>query len=271
MKKNFLLSVLFFTAVTCMAQKGLHIGVVGAFNSTWILNQNNYYNLTPLDNPVVQTSEMDYRIKWGYSTGVSVGYNFKRSWGLQMDVLYNSTGQKYEDNFDGPATLQDFTITPSIDTFFPRGDNNIKVTRDVSLSYIQIPIMAKYITKEGNRAKFFMLFGPQVGIKVMNKESMTFQNIPFTPRAPYKLNEKFKAIDFGFAIRFGTEIYATDNLFFDICLSLYAGAIDINGKVLKDLGWYSQNDVEYQRSHNFNGGLMIGAHYLFGKRKVILN
>lgn len=267
--KNYTTIALILLVNIVSAQRGFHIGLSGAFNSTWIVNQNNYYNLTPMNNRIVQTSEMDYRATWGYSTGVNLGYNFKQSWGIQMDLLYTSAGQKYQDNFDGPATLFDTTMIPVIDTFFPRGDNNIKVTRNVRLGYVQIPIMVKYITKEGNRAKFYMLFGPQIGIKVLNKEDMTFQDIPFTPVAPYEKSKKFKAIDFGFALRLGTEIYATDHLFFDLGLALYAGAIDINGKVLKDLGWYSQNDVKYQRSHNFNAGLMFGVHYLIGKYRVL--
>mgnify|MGYP002374611890 CR=1 FL=1 len=100
----------------------------------------------------------------------------------------------------------------------------------------------------------------------MQSEKLLQSLIEQTNQITYQA-EKFKTFDMGIALQIGAEVYATNNLYFDLGLSGYAGILDINGKVLKTLGWFSHNDVKYQHSRNANVGLMVGVHYLFGRGK----
>src|SRR5688572_7630898 len=99
MRKQLLLVILIATATASFAQKGFHLGVSGTFSSTWILNQNNYGTMSAFTDPLVKKSELDYKATWGWNAGLVTGYNFTKHIGLQLEIQYNFTGQRYEDNF----------------------------------------------------------------------------------------------------------------------------------------------------------------------------
>ncbi len=260
MKKSILF--LFVTALTLgsFAQQGFHLGAVGAFTGDFIYTQNNYGTLAPFKEPYVRVSEMDYRFTYGGNGGIVVGYNFEPQWGIQAEVRYGTAGQKYEDNFIGPANIPEGVFGSSTE--------RVNVKRDIKLQYIQIPIMAKWTSGFGHTAKMFVALGPQFNIRTAASEHVKIAGYEYLPDSlAFTSHDKFKTFDIGFALQIGCEIYATNNLYFDIGLQGYAGILDINGKVLKTLGWYSHNDVKYQQSRNANVGLMVGVHYLFGRGK----
>lgn len=258
MKKKVLVAICITFALFASAQKGFHLGAAGTPATTFVYTQNNYGTLSAFDKGVVRSSEMDYKLTWGGSGGVVLGYNFTNNWGLQAEVNYNYTGQKYEDNFIGPAYV-------GADTFgYPHKRVNVK--REIHLSYLRIPIMAKYITNPGHTAKFYVALGPQIGIRLGAKEEVLIADKVFLPDSlAFSANEKFQRVDISIALQFGTEVYATDNLYFDIGVSGFVGVFDINGKVLRELDWYSKNDVSYRKSFNANAGIVVGIHYLFGR------
>jgi hypothetical protein len=261
MKKNILLFFVSLISVSLFAQKGFHVGVSGAFTGNFIYTQNNYGTLSPFKEQYVRVSEMDYRFTYGGNGGFAVGYNFTKRWGLQAEVRYATAGQKYEDNFIGPATLPEGTFGSSYE--------RVNVKREIKLAYVQIPIMAKYISKFGKKAKLFVCLGPQFGFRTAASEQVKIANITYLPDSiTFTSSQKFKTFDMGLALQIGAEVYATDYLFFDIGLSGYAGILDLNGNVLKTLGWFSANDVNYQQSRNANVGVMVGIHYLFIKRNT---
>lgn len=260
MKKILPAAFLVFLFTNSFSQKGFHIGVAATGNSTWILNQNNFYNLSPFTTPIIQHSEMDYRLKWGWNAGLALGYNFTTNWGLQLECLYNQTGQKYEDHFDGPAIIY---VPDTIK--FKAGAYNVGVTRNVTIDYVQLPLMAKYTSRKLNIARAYAMLGVQVGFRTKVKEAMTFNGYAYNPPSPISSEKKFKLVDFGVAIRGGVNLYATDNLYFNLGISLYGSVLDINGKELKETDWYSKNDNEYQKSYNFRSGLEAGIHYVIRK------
>ncbi len=254
--KNYILPTLFCMCSSFLtAQKGFHIGASGTFSFTFIYTQNNYGTLAPFSIPVVRGSEMNYKLTYGGRGGIVVGYNFKHNWGLQAEVQYLSTGQDYEDNFTGPATIPGYT--------FGAKGGRVNVKRSIRLSYIRIPIMAKYISNGGHVAKFYCALGPELGIRLAAKEEVKIADHPYDELA-LSPKQKFQPIDIGVALQLGTEIYANDHLYFDIGLSSVIGAFDINGSALKKLDWYSKNDVNYQKSFITNVGLVAGVHYVFG-------
>jgi hypothetical protein len=259
MRKSFLVLVALFP-ILLFAQKGFHIGASGTFSSTFIYTQNNYGTLAPFTKGVVRVSEMNYKLTWGGSGGVVLGYNFEPWVGLQAEVQYNTTGQKYEDNFIGPAVL------PNIGTFGSDVER-VNVTRNIRLSYVRIPILLKFTTNKGHVAKFYGALGPQIGIRTSAKEKVTIAGYDYDALA-FTSDQKFQRMDFSIALQLGTEIYATDHLYFNIGISGFVGLLDINGKVLKQLDWYSKNDVSYKKSFNANAGLTIGVHYIIGEGRI---
>ena len=260
MRKIYLLACLLTTTACLFAQKGFHLGAVGAFNADFIYTQNNYGTLAPFKEPYVRVSEMDYRFTYGGHGGVVLGYNFKPQWGLQAEVRYATGGQKYEDNFIGPAEIPEGTFGDS--------HTRVNVKRQIKLGYVQIPIMAKWISGFGHTAKLFICLGPQFGIRTAASEQVKIADYVYLPDSlAFTPKQKFKTFDMGIALQIGAEVYATPNLYFDMGLTGYAGLLDINGKVLKTLGWYSHNDVKYQQSRNASVGIMVGVHYLFGRGK----
>jgi hypothetical protein len=262
MKRVWVLTIVLFTASFCYSQKGFHVGVSGTFNSTWILNQNNYGTLAPFKQPYVKQSEMDYLATWGGNGGISFGYQFTKNLGLKAELQYNVTGQNYEDNFEGPATVPVGADSVTIGSASER----VNVKRHIKLQYFQIPILFKVLAGKGEKAKFLFCIGPQIGFRTYASEEVKVGDIPYSNLA-FTPAQKFKPVDIGLALQTGIEIYPTEYLFIDIALSAYGGLNDLNGKVMKELEWYSKNDVDYQKSYNFRAGLLVGVHYVFIKRK----
>jgi hypothetical protein len=262
MTKYFYTSILLLFVMGTNAQRGFHIGASGAFNSVWILNQNNFGTLAPFTNSLVRTSEMDYKPTWGGTAGLELGYNLGRVVGIQSGVQYSFNGQHYYDKFLGPAIV-------GTDTFGKVGDRYVPVERDIRLSYVQVPVLVKLMTRPGRVAKFVVTLGPQIGIRTTAKEEVRVAGNLYVPSIySYTTKEKFKTLDVGFALNIGTEIYATDHLYFHVALANYVAVTDLNGKVLKNLGWYSQNDISYQKSFNLQTGLSVGVHYIIGEGRI---
>ncbi len=258
MKKVFLLAVPLAFALFVSAQQGFDLGVSGTFENTYIWRQNNYGTLAVFANPVIRQSEMAYKATWGGQGGLEVGYNFTKNWGLKLGIEYCSTGQGYEDKYDGPAVLPDTTIgSPS---------TRVDVKRYLRLGYVVFPLLAKYTNNKNRVAKFFVALGPQFGFRTYAFEQVKIANITYLPDSlNYTANQRFQSFDAGLTLQFGADFYATDHLYFEVGLTGYVGLFDINGEALQKLGWYDKNHVAYQQSHNTDAGLMVGMHYIFGR------
>ena len=263
MKKNilFVLALILMFSVSLFAQEGFHLGASGTFNSTWVLNQNNYGTLAPFAKGVVRVSEMNYKPTWGGNAGIVLGYNGTKNWGIQGEIQYNVTGQKYEDNFIGPAIIPEDTFGSDI--------VRVNVTRDIKLSYFQIPIMAKFTSTKVHVAKAYVMIGPQFGVRISASEEVKVAGYVYLPDSlAFTPKQKFQSFDVGLVLQTGADIYATDKLYFSAGITMYGGLFDINGKVLRNLDWYSKNDVNYQKSFNFRGGITLGVHYIFGEGRI---
>ncbi len=258
-KKLLLLYLLAASGLGVMAQQGFDIGVSGTFGASYILKQNNYGTLDPFTNAVVRESELAYKITWGGNGGVCLGYNITKHWGVQAEIQYDVAGQNYEDNFTGPAVIKNDTL----------GSARIRVNvqRTVKLNYIQIPLMAKY-TVGKDKYKFFACLGPQFGFRTYAYQQVKIDGNVYVPDSLNFTNaQRFQTFDVGIAVQAGGQFYATKHLYFDVALSAYQGIFDINGAVLRNLGWYDKNHVSYQKSYNFRGGIMVGIHYVFFHEK----
>ena len=249
-KRSTIIFLLLCLTIISNAQKGLHLGITTAINSSWIINQNNYGTLSGFSDPIVRQSELAYKYKLGYQVGLACTYNFTHHVGLMTELLFNKAGQDYEDNMQ-------------------EGKLRINVKRFVNLSYFQIPISFKYTTLKGNRVKYYFHVGPQVGCLLSSDEKVYIDGALKADSTGISANRKFSKLDFGLQLGTGVEVFLSKHLYLGIGFNSYLGLVDISGKEIKGLDWFSKNDINYQRSKNFRGGLVISLNYAFQNKTYI--
>ena len=250
-----------------MMRKGLNVGVVGSFNSSWILNQNNFGTLEKFQDPLVRQSELAYIFTWGGNVGADLTYNFHKRWGISFQPSYSWAGQNYNDDMWGAVGVPKTSDTLQGWYVPAKGAKRTNVKRDIKLNYFQIPILVRFQTKIGDNANFYVQLGPQIGVRTFAKESVQIKGYDYVSATSFPPNKRFNLIDAGLALNFGVDIYATDWLYFNLGLANYVGLTDLNGKVIKDLDWYSKNDVGYQKSYNMRVGLQAGVHFFLKKQR----
>ena len=222
---KYTLLVLFISIVTnSHAQTGLHIGVDGAFNGTFIINQNIY------DLP---TGELDYAPTFGYTVGGAAGYNFNNHFGVQAEVKHSLQGQKYADIRDGKD-----------------------VNRSVRLTYTHIPIMFKYSGGGNYATRFYVMAGPQFSFLNKAHEKMESAMISYDEDRTARFNNR----DMELVLDLGSDFRITGNFYASTGLRFNYGLWDINadGFKIKDPGRTTNI------SQNALGGVHMGIHYVFG-------
>lgn len=256
-----------------MLRKGFYMGLTGSFNSSWILNQNNYNTLDLFYVPIVRQSEMNYVFTAGGNVGANFGYNIKNKWGIEFEPSFSWGGQIYDDAFSGPVAAvydkptrtfkPDYVNVPNADFYFRDDYSYVNVHRVVKFNYINFPIYGKFQTHIGDIANFYLMLGPQVCYRTFASEYVEVNHHEWGglngDRIP--ADEKFQKLDVGLSLKPGVDVYAKDWMYFSIGLNTYIGLTDLNGSSLKDLGWFSKNDVDYQKSRNFYMGLQLGMHF----------
>jgi opacity protein-like surface antigen len=215
-----------------------HIGMGGGITSAWILPQNNARTLE--DYPDIAKSELAYALKFGYQFGALAGYNFSKNYGIQLRLIYEKTGQNYEDNFLPNA-------------------GPLHVVRKIGLDYIALPVLFRYTSNKATRVKAYLLAGLQFNF-LMNAEEKVYLNKTLKTDSLKAMN-KFNHFDFGLAIGAGADIFLIKNIYMTIGLYNYLGITDINSDAVKN--FISKNDSDYVGSKNFRGGIQVGLHYLF--------
>ncbi|MCS6818967.1 MAG: outer membrane beta-barrel protein [Chitinophagales bacterium] len=256
-----IIAIIFSLPYLLFAQdKDFFLGAYGSGNASFILNQNNFGTLAPFEQQVVRQSELAYKFTPGWAAGVRLGYLFNRKWGIEGGLHYMDGGQDYEDRMYGPVTIPQ-------GTFGTTGDNRVKVTRDIDLKYIQLLLLGRFSYGE-RKIKFYLTTGPCFGVRVNGSERVTiagYEYINDTLNFPF--DEKFHRFDFGVSLNSGAEFWINPYCFINLGLHNYCSVLDINSKKMRELNWYSKNDVEYQRSYNFFTGVQVGIHYVFAKRR----
>jgi len=259
-----------------MLRTGFHMGVQGSVNSTWILNQNNYNTLNLFYIPIVRQSEMDYVFTWGGQVGAELGYNILKRFGIEFHPSFSWAGQTYDDNFTGPVATNGQilpnglyapnTSIPNWQEYYSGTYKYVNVRREIKFHYLQFPIYAKYQTHIGDIANYYIMLGPQINVRGVSSENIWVNYYPYHYPGELSTDQRFQKIDAGLSLNTGVDIYATDWLYFNIGVVSFIALNDLNGPALKELGWYSKNDVDYQTSHNFYIGLHGGIHFYFGRK-----
>ena len=245
------------------AQVGLHLGFHGQYNSTWILNQNNY-----------ELSEMDYEYKLGPAGGVSLGYNWHQNFGAQLELNYAFMGQDYSD------IVRDFSQSYNPD--IPNQLYPVLTYRYVDLNYLQVPIMFKYMEGDSKDAiKYHILGGLQLSYLLSADQKYTadvyetdkqqdidqiiapqsyvpdFKNAGgLTPQIDY-----FNKVDLGVIVDIGVDIYVNDKMYFSPGLRGSFGFLDINSESTRELQPAKGENI-YKSSHNAFVGVVLGLNFM---------
>ncbi|MCB9257648.1 MAG: PorT family protein [Chitinophagales bacterium] len=260
LRLTFLFAQLFLIGIISAQEKAFHLGGAAMFTNPWILNQNNFGTLDGFNNPFARGSELDYSIKVSGSFGLVGGYNITKRHGIQFGVLFEQAGQKYH----GDVYQEDATSSSS----YP-----VEVKRNVKLNYLRVPLLYKFDLKPKSRSlskkmNYFFALGPQLGYLMSVYENVTIaqegigNNLAGIPES-----DKFRKVDIGLCIENGVQFFVNNNVYLSTGLNLYFGLIDINGEAIRDLQYYSNNDVKYRPSYNFTAGINFGVHYLFISRE----
>jgi hypothetical protein len=105
------------------------------------------------------------------------------------------------------------------------------------------------------------MLGPQLNIRQSASENVYVHDLLYTDFYRFTPDQKFVKVDFGMSLNTGVEIYAKQWMYFSLGLVSFASFTDLNGEGLKNIDWYSKNDVTYQSSHNFYIGIQGGLHF----------
>lgn len=141
MKSSFLLSILMLLAIGSYAQ--LHLGVSTAGNSTFVLDKG-------ISEDPRYNSTMTYELA---PVGFIFGFNFTKSFGLQLESILSNQGQIYE----------------VLDAA-----NNIVGQREIDLSYIHIPLLFKFMGGSDKAARSNFSLGPQLSLLNNGYESLQY-------------------------------------------------------------------------------------------------
>jgi hypothetical protein len=246
--------ILFLVFENTEAQNKVHVGVAGGPTGIFILKQNNFGVLQEdeFSDPIVRQSELAYLSYFGYTLEVNGAYYFKPNnfikparFALESAIIFSKQGQHYEDfMFERTAVGQ-----------------RKQVNRNVDLSYLQIPVLFKYYSGSKTH-KFYASTGPQIGFLLKANEELFVDGV----EKNYGITEKdkFRTFDWGLVVNLGYEYHINNNLYLNFGWHNYVGIIDLNGKFIRDLGWFSKNDTSYRKSRNFRTGLNIGVNYILG-------
>jgi hypothetical protein len=247
MKKQItlLVIVLLFAAGPLMSQKQFYFGIAGTGLNSWITNQNNYGQ-----------PEMDYMITFGGGANANIGFDFNSHIGLKLEVGWQMLGQNYKDT---------------------RNEDNVNVnyTRNINLSYLEIPLLFKYKTS-GEIARFYVDAGPQFNLLLSAKQKYykmgeTDNDIVYdldgkpTLIGEETITDRFESIDILGRLDLGVDITLVENLFLNAGLSFGYGFLDINAS-----NWrVKDSSGNYNPSHNIFVGFNVGINYCIpvGKKK----
>ena len=121
----------------------------------------------------------DQSSKVGFQAGAFAEFKLSDKFAIQPELLYSTQGTKFEE-----------------------GDDEIKY----NLSYLNIPVMAKYYVAE----KFSLEAGPQIGFLLSAKGKFDITEEGVSVSGDEDIKDSFESIDFG--INFGAGYDFTENL-----------------------------------------------------------
>lgn len=253
-------------AISSTAQ--IHFGMTSAYNATFVLDKG-------LSKDPRYNSTYTYQLS---PIGFNIGVNFGRKLGLQLESILSNQGQIYK---------------------MINAAKQIAGERKISLQYINIPMMLKFMSGGNGKARTNFNFGPQLSLLSKAVESiqanagnftipdgLTLADIqkefptaipnpadattyslpsplPTTDLLTKKAND-FKSAEFQLAAAFGLDIDLSKHLYLSTQVRANYSLTDMrNGDVLDALKAGNLQSVFGGRA-NLLVGVQMGLHYYFG-------
>lgn len=238
---SFLLLFLLLITLNVFSQRGTNIGINGSFNSTWVFWPNAYGI-----KQFINTKPAYYKPSYGYDASFALGHNFGDIVGVRAEIGTSSQNQKLENTKDTS-------------------------TRDISLKYLQIPIMLR-LASTGQRVKIHIMLGPQFGfissadqtnttLKGINTSDVVIKDYQGKEVDYFKtenIKDRYNKMDLLAVIDLGLDIFLTDKLLLNLGVRVHTSLKDINKN---DWKFNDSPDVDYNGSRNVYGGVNVGLTY----------
>ena len=203
----------------------IHFGAFYNYNSTWIVNQNDYGKF--------DGKELAYKYTFGSAYGIMGGYDWGRKHGIQAAIIFHSTqGEKYHDTFVKYGT----------------------VDREVDLQYFHIPVVYKYkvpLNKKENPIILNFITGLQFGVLSKASEHVNYLGTDSTK----DIADHFHKSEIGFVLNIESNFYLNKFLYLTIGLNS-----SISSNISKK-EYFQYADHLGGRSFNLLAGVMIGLNY----------
>lgn len=271
MKTSKILAILSLFSLLPLAASSqqIHIGATTAVNATFVLDKG-------------LSEDPRYNSTYTFKTapiGVSFGVDFGNTFGLSLESIMSKQGQIYD----------------VVDIY-----NQVKGARNIDLSYVQLPLLLKFMSggTSGTRANFNI--GPQLSILTAGIEDLqtnagdykmpegvdfaTIQedypgatqtseqaaNGEYTLPTDYSYDlltkeaNDFKTKEFQIAAAFGLDIDLSKHLFLTTQIRANYSLTDMrNEDIIELLQSGDVSEIFGQRA-NLLVGIQIGLHYTFG-------
>jgi hypothetical protein len=257
-----------FMAMKANGQINIHLGATTAVNATFVLDK----GLS--EDPRYSST---YTYKWA-PVGFTFGAQLGRKFGLSLESILSKQGQVYK----------------IIDAA-----EKIKGERKIDLSYLQLPLLMKFMSGGNGGARGNFNFGPQLSIlrgavESIQAEAGTYEvpegvtaeaiqaefpsavmssdgkqytlpsNVPSKDLLTKKAND-FKNTEFSLAAAFGLDIDLSKHLFLTTQVRATYSLTDMrNGDVIEQL---KQGNNIFANRANLLVGVQLGLHYMIGKTR----
>jgi hypothetical protein len=262
-------------ALPTFGQAQLHVGITTAFNSTLVLDkglsEDPRYNATPTYNFA--------------PAGFTVGADFGRGFGLQLESILSRQGQVYQ--------IIDAT-------------KKVIGERRIELNYVHLPLLLRTFSTGSARTRANFMFGPQLSLLTSGQEvydqhqrgtlvlpegeqlpagatdyneatreyTMPAQETTIYSTEAQNAVQQFRKTDLQLALGLGLDIDLGRNLYLSTQIRGNYGFVDVrNEDVINAIqnrsGKQFANDL-FGRRANVLVGAQIGLHWMFGGNRSSL-
>ncbi|HEY8510727.1 MAG TPA: outer membrane beta-barrel protein [Cyclobacteriaceae bacterium] len=248
------------TSFAVRAQQ-IHLGLTTAVNATFVLDKG-------LSQDPRYNSQYTYKMA---PVGFSFGVDFGRTFGLSLESILSKQGQIYE----------------IIDAA-----QQIKGQREISLSYVHLPLLMRFMSGGNSAVRTNFNLGPQLSFLTEAVESMHYDAGTFTiPDDPSfvlpegavdngdgtytapamepseiltKKANQFKNMEFQIAAAFGVDIDLSRHLYLSTQIRANYSLTDMRTGDVIDAITNGEGQDLFSHRASMIVGLQVGLHYTFG-------
>ena len=262
-KMNRKLMVLPLLLAPFFAMGQVHVGVTTGVNSTFVLDKG-------LSQDPRYNSQMTYNFA---PVGLALGVNISNGFGIQLESILANQGQVFE--------VLDVAKT-------------VVGERKIDLSYIQLPLLFKFMSPKATKARTNFSLGPQLSILRNGVETIQYEastqnienpndlpegatlnadgsyNVPALPNTELLSSSaeeeirRFNETELQIAASFGVDIDISRYLYLSTAIRANYSFTDMRNGDLVDFLENSTLDDLFGRRANVSIGAQIGLNFMFG-------